>query len=573
MTTQEYQTPKRRKWKLYKDKKFIAILLAGVTLATGGTTIYQRLKNKYVHEFANGVVGHFDIPLFTNNLTKKIQENDFTILNIGNHNKTATFLLKQKLEYCQKNSINIGLLVESNAKTLADIYYDLEYVMGIMEQYPITYPIYLNVDLFLDNEELTYDQAMNLIKTFLNKAEENRIFVGVYGKEENIKGKFNDYTNIITDKELNIKPSKWFNFDDYYISNDNLKETITNSYFNDSVYFKEDGYVLYDGTIDEDTFLKNIAYQSNLSVSDLKRYNGLDSILKKLKTGDILRIPSFLQEKDYHIDLEQPTGITQGIDVSRWQGEINWDQVDVDYAIIQIRDFKNESNDPQFENNVTGCTKNDIPMGFYIFSRATNTNEVKEEAKYTIEQLKGVNVTYPIYLDLETEYWSNLSIENNGFNQEVQKFIETWEYEIKKAGYLPGIYCNLSTYQAIQTATNNYLDNLQVWVAGGEYYEQTINLSNVSELPTIYGTEEIDMKQISQFGKIDGLSGNVDANYCYVDYENNGYNWERMKFPKYGEKIKIATPFLIGSGLMIALKSKKRKNKKRVRKHPNSKNI
>ena len=46
-----------------------------------------------------------------------------------------------------------------------------------------------------------------------------------------------------------------------------------------------------------------------------------------------------------------------------------------------------------------------------------------------------------------------------------------------------------------------------------------------------------------------------------------------MKFPKYGEKIKIATPFLIGSGLMIALKSKKRKNKKRVRKHPNSKNI
>ena len=582
----KYNNKKGKKYKLYRTKKFIAILVAATALVTGGSIYHVRKENKKINSNQDYVVGYQDINLFTNKITNKVTEKNFLLLNVGDHNTEGVFFQKQKLEYCVQNQIGIGLLVTSNSTTLADVYLDLEYVKNLMTTYPVDYPLYLNVDMFLDNENLTYQEALNLITSFLEKAEEQHIFVGVYGSQENMLEEFSNYEKFIIDNEImknnnggvtssnnkfyyyNEEGEKIeifydnvfdFNKNIYYLKPE-VKNVILKQSFNQSYYFKEDGcYICQKG----DTF-KSVARKFGLSVSDLKKYNEVEF----LEEGRNLRIPSFVQESD-----EEPELFKVGVDVSLWQDTISWDDVSVDYAIIQLRDFANQENDPQFLNNVLGCQENNIPMGFYVFSRADTVLEVKEEARYVVEQLKGIQVDYPIYLDLETEFWSSIyqggkyltNLEDFSNQETVIDFICAWESEIKEAGYIPGIYCNQHVYKKLKSGVGDYLDNLAIWIAGGEYYDQEIEYDKKENLPEVLGDEDIGMRQVTQKGKINGVDGNVDLDYCYVDYESDIFYWDKMEFPKYQRKFMIGggTSALVLGGMILGIRFHKKKKKVR----------
>ena len=187
----------------------------------------------------------------------------------------------------------------------------------------------------------------------------------------------------------------------------------------------------------------------------------------------------------------------KGIDVSKHQGKIDWTKVKTDFCIIRAGFGKELSQkDPQFENNYAGCKANKIPVGAYWYSYAMNESEAKKEAQTCLAVIKNKQFEYPIYFDIEETKQYKLGKAKCSAIARV--FLDT----IEKAGYYVGIYSS-------KNGLENYIDKsvrerYAVWVA------------NVGVSQTSY--RGAAMWQYSWTGKHSGIKGDVDCNYCYIDY-------------------------------------------------------
>lgn len=95
----------------------------------------------------------------------------------------------------------------------------------------------------------------------------------------------------------------------------------------------------------------------------------------------------------------------KGIDVSSWQGKIDWNKVanyGMDFAILRITEAGNVI-DGQFENNFAGCNKYKIPVGVYKYSYASTVSEARSEARKVVSVLNGRKIQFPVFLDLENQ--------------------------------------------------------------------------------------------------------------------------------------------------------------------------
>ena len=104
----------------------------------------------------------------------------------------------------------------------------------------------------------------------------------------------------------------------------------------------------------------------------------------------------------------ETSGTSLGIDVSKYQGNINWSKVKqdgIDFAIIRVgyRGYGTGKivMDPYFKKNIEGALANNIHVGIYFYSVAKNEMEALEEANFTINAIKNYNITYPVAFDLE----------------------------------------------------------------------------------------------------------------------------------------------------------------------------
>lgn len=202
----------------------------------------------------------------------------------------------------------------------------------------------------------------------------------------------------------------------------------------------------------------------------------------------------------------------KGIDVSKYQGEIDWEAVKndgVDYAIIRvgIRGYSEGGilEDEFFRQNMDGAAANGIPVGVYFFTQAVNEEEALEEANFVIEMLQGYSLTYPVYLDIEDVKkencrTNNLTVEERTNNARV--FLEA----IAAAGYQPALYGNMKTYLLMLDLSA--LEQYDKWFAG-------------YTLP-VYYPYEYKMLQYSEKGRVAGIPGQVDVNICFKDYAGNG---------------------------------------------------
>lgn len=190
-----------------------------------------------------------------------------------------------------------------------------------------------------------------------------------------------------------------------------------------------------------------------------------------------------------------------GIDVSKWQGNIDWKRVKaagVQFALLRAGYGDTLNNpcqlDETFVQNYNGCKSNGIPVGVYWYSYATTTAMAVQEAKSCIAALKGKQFEYPIYYDVE-----EMRIFNTGRTNEI---IKAFADEMEKAGYWVGIYIYLSAANAWlnDTTKNRYA------MAIAQYASQCTYTSQ-------YG-----VWQNSSTWRIDGINGSVDHDYCYVDY-------------------------------------------------------
>ena len=151
-----------------------------------------------------------------------------------------------------------------------------------------------------------------------------------------------------------------------------------------------------------------------------------------------------------------------GIDVSRYQGDIDWDQVkeQIDFAIIRCGFGGNDTqyDDPKYFQNADACTRLNIPFGVYLFSYATNTSEAISEAEHVLRLVRDYKLTYPIYYDVE-----NNSIQKNLSNEQLTSICETFCNKIEASGYYVGIYSNLYWFETKLSSTR--LDRYDKWVA------------------------------------------------------------------------------------------------------------
>jgi GH25 family lysozyme M1 (1,4-beta-N-acetylmuramidase) len=134
-----------------------------------------------------------------------------------------------------------------------------------------------------------------------------------------------------------------------------------------------------------------------------------------------------------------------GIDVSQWQGTINWSQVkgNVDFALIRAGYGDTLSYpkqvDWQYAANYAGCKANGIPVGVYFYSYATTTAQAEREADSCIALLKGKQFEYPVYYDVE-----EFDIFRSGNTNAI---ITAFCDKLEKAGYFVGLYICRSALQ------------------------------------------------------------------------------------------------------------------------------
>lgn len=220
-----------------------------------------------------------------------------------------------------------------------------------------------------------------------------------------------------------------------------------------------------------------------------------------------------------------------GIDVSEWQGVIDWDKVKgkIDFAILRAGYGRAVSQvDKKFEANYKACKEKGIPCGVYWYSYATTPEEAEKEAETLLSVIKGKQFEYPIYFDVEESKVLAMG------KAKVTAIVNAALNKIEKAGYWVGLYMSASPLSTlVEDATKK---RFAVWVA---HYGV--------EKPSYSG--DYGVWQYSSKGKIEGINGDVDMNKGYVDYPSlikvkglNGYNKavEQTKEITENKSVKVA---------------------------------
>ncbi len=197
---------------------------------------------------------------------------------------------------------------------------------------------------------------------------------------------------------------------------------------------------------------------------------------------------------------------TLGIDVSKWNGTIDWNAVKnsgVSYVIIRCG-YRGSSEgslieDPKFRTNIKGATSAGLKVGIYFFTQAINEVEAVEEASMVINLIKDYKISYPVFLDIETSGGRGDKIDSAMRTKVAKAFCET----IQNSGYTAGIYANKTWLTSKMDATQ--LTKYKIWLA---QYAATPN----------YSATRYDIWQYKSTGRVSGISGDVDMNISYLGY-------------------------------------------------------
>lgn len=275
-------------------------------------------------------------------------------------------------------------------------------------------------------------------------------------------------------------------------------------------------------TISIKTF-KNHAQQYGANIPFLQSFFD-DVIVYKNKQGIVYQpiddsLPkntydfSMLTYQNSQVQYEDNKGIVglKGIDVSKYQGKIDWQAVKEDgvsYAFIRAghRGYAEAgqiAQDPYFTANLNGAAKAGVDVGVYFFSQAITAEEAIEEADFVLNAVKGHAIRYPIVFDMEEITAEGARTANLTAAQITDLTIAFCE-RIKSAGYTPMIYGNVKWM--MEHVELSRLTQYQKWFA--QYYNKP------------FFPYEFQIWQYTNKGKVNGITGEVDLNLCFVNYND-----------------------------------------------------
>lgn len=192
-----------------------------------------------------------------------------------------------------------------------------------------------------------------------------------------------------------------------------------------------------------------------------------------------------------------------GIDVSRFQGSIDWAEVKkegVQFAMLRAG-FGRGNIDVQFRKNAEGCTKQNIPFGVYWFSYALTPEMAREEARLCLETVEDFQVEYPVCIDFEQDsvrYAASQGV--NVTKKLATEIVDAFCRETEKKGYFAMYYSNLDFLE--RYFDDSLREKYALWLA------------RYASSP---GTSGMAIWQYSESGSITGIAGEVDLNTAYYD--------------------------------------------------------
>lgn len=190
----------------------------------------------------------------------------------------------------------------------------------------------------------------------------------------------------------------------------------------------------------------------------------------------------------------------KGIDVSSYQGKIDWEKVKpyIDFAILRCGwgDNLRNQDDVRFERNAEMCKKLNIPFGVYLYSYATTIDEARSEVEHTLRLIKNKRLEYPVYLDVESRRQMSLK------KEDLVEIVKYYCEEIEKEGYYVGIYASLDRFKS--NLDSKELDRFDKWVAE---WNDTFTYKG-----------EAGMWQKTSYEEISGIRSRVDGDIAFKDY-------------------------------------------------------
>ncbi len=237
------------------------------------------------------------------------------------------------------------------------------------------------------------------------------------------------------------------------------------------------------------------------------------------QVGDASVDPENMDEKEEgkkivstELNIEQ--GKSNGIDVSKWQGKIDWNKVKkshVDFAFIRIG-YRGENGviykDDNADYNIQHAQKAGVLVGVYFYSTATSQKEAIEEANWTLKCIESYSISYPVVYDCEGYKHASSRTYHLDVQQRTENaaaFLDT----ISKAGYETMFYTSLSDLDSHWNISNINKKH-KIWIAqySSQIYPQ-------KQKPDYNG--KCHAWQYTNKGQVNGIEGNVDMVVCYFE--------------------------------------------------------
>ena len=196
-----------------------------------------------------------------------------------------------------------------------------------------------------------------------------------------------------------------------------------------------------------------------------------------------------------------PEGAELMVDVSKWQEDINWQEVydsGIRYAMLRLGTQNGVDKDSRldiyFDKNIKEAQAVGIKVGVYYFSYANDIEDAKSQAKWVVDSLKDYELDLPVAFDWEC--WNLFDDFKLNF-YELNMIGDTFLKIVEEAGYDTLLY-----------GSKNYIEN--IWT----YLDYDIWLAHYTKSTTYSGP--MKMWQFTNSGRVPGIKGNVDVNFYYV---------------------------------------------------------
>lgn len=533
------------------NKSKIKIFNGALFTITGGAALYKGVGSilKYKSsktaskkdKTGENKVGYDNINVVNNT---SVHTNNFIILHVNKENNIA--LLREKLEFCEQHNISIGLVLDTEANNLGDIYKDIDFLQAVVKEYKIDLPVYCNINNIMNNAKLNNAERQEIIKAFIDKMSKSDMYFGLHGTDTNLcdcneyildTTKYDCYlvqdkNNIEYDGTCNIKKD----LNGQLKADLNLSKIIIKKEFNSS------NKLVFSTTykVKENDTYHSLALKYGLSEEDLRSYNNNDK--NELTEGKMIYIPNLYKSVNTKTNtVDYNYAIARGIDISDYQEIINWDRVaeTSEFVIVQVaRDKVNDTNyEDSYKPACIGQIKNtleqNIELGLYFcIGKDMNVAEYEKRLdKYFSQfeqELDNNNITLnreniPVFLDFETYYEYN----------DYYRLMSVFEKKCNEHGFKKiGIYGNRSTLEAISSSLEKDGKHIEikdtnwfVWQSGGPQYsikehtdegytlDQIIEVKNESHPQ--FNRHIIQGTNVCKDTGAANSAGNCDVNFCY----------------------------------------------------------